>query len=231
MNNRIELQHIDKSFYTDEGEIIVLKDLSLNLKPGKILALLGPSGSGKSTVLNILTDLIKPSSGKVMINGKIGYMFQHDHLLEWRTIMDNVTIGLEIQKKLSEENRHRVEVLLENYGLGEFKNRFPKELSGGMRQRAALIRTLATNPDILLLDEPFSALDYQTRLLVSDDIYGIIKKEHKEAILVTHDISEAISMADEISVLSKRPAYVKHTYEIHLTVAGDRNPSFKQKSA
>lgn len=194
MNNRIELQHIDKSFYTDEGEIIVLKDLSLNLKPGKILALLGPSGSGKSTVLNILTDLIKPSSGKVMINGKIGYMFQHDHLLEWRTIMDNVTIGLEIQKKLSEENRHRVEVLLENYGLGEFKNRFPKELSGGMRQRAALIRTLATNPDILLLDEPFSALDYQTRLLVSDDIYGIIKKEHKEAILVTHDISEAISI-------------------------------------
>lgn len=194
MNNRIELQHIDKSFYTDEGEIIVLKDLSLNLKPGKILALLGPSGSGKSTVLNILTDLIKPSSGKVMINGKIGYMFQHDHLLEWRTILDNVTIGLEIQKKLSEENRHRVEVLLENYGLGEFKNRFPKELSGGMRQRAALIRTLATNPDILLLDEPFSALDYQTRLLVSDDIYGIIKKEHKEAILVTHDISEAISI-------------------------------------
>lgn len=192
MNNRIELQHIDKSFYTDEGEIMVLKDLSLNLKPGKILALLGPSGSGKSTVLNILTDLIKPSSGKVMINGKIGYMFQHDHLLEWRTIMDNVTIGLEIQKKLSEENRHRVEVLLENYGLGEFKNRFPKELSGGMRQRAALIRTLATNPDILLLDEPFSALDYQTRLLVSDDIYGIIKKEHKEAILVTHDISDAI---------------------------------------
>ena len=122
MNNRIELQHIDKSFYTDEGEIIVLKDLSLNLKPGKILALLGPSGSGKSTVLNILTDLIKPSSGKVMINGKIGYMFQHDHLLEWRTIMDNVTIGLEIQKNLSEENRHRVEVLLENYELGEFKN-------------------------------------------------------------------------------------------------------------
>ncbi|ADZ83632.1 ABC transporter ATP-binding protein [Cellulosilyticum sp. ST5] len=230
MNNRIELQHIDKSFYTDEGEIIVLKDLSLNLKPGKILALLGPSGSGKSTVLNILTDLIKPSSGKVMINGKIGYMFQHDHLLEWRTIMDNVTIGLEIQKKLSEENRHRVEVLLENYGLGEFKNRFPKELSGGMRQRAALIRTLATNPDILLLDEPFSALDYQTRLLVSDDIYGIIKKEHKEAILVTHDISEAISMADEISVLSKRPAYVKHTYEIHLTVAGDRTPLSSRKA-
>lgn len=230
MSNRIELQHIDKSFYTDEGEIAVLKDLNLTLKKGKILALLGPSGSGKSTVLNILSDLIKPNSGTVMINGKIGYMFQHDHLLEWRTIMDNVTIGLEIQKKLNEENRHRVEVLLDSYGLGEFKNRFPKELSGGMRQRAALIRTLATDPDILLLDEPFSALDYQTRLLVSDDIYNIIKKEHKEAILVTHDISEAISMADEISVLSRRPAHIKQTYEIELTVVGDRTPLSSRKA-
>lgn len=230
MENRIELQHIHKSFYTDEGEIVVLKDLNLTLKPGKILALLGPSGSGKSTILNLLTHLIKPSSGNVIINGEVGYMFQHDHLLEWRTIIDNVTIGLEIQNKLNEESKHRVEVLLESYGLGEFKNRFPKELSGGMRQRAALIRTLATNPDILLLDEPFSALDYQTRLLVSDDIYGIIKKEHKEAILVTHDISEAISMADEISVLSKRPAYVKQTYDIHLTVTGERTPLSSRKS-
>ncbi len=230
MNNRIELLHIDKSFYTDEGEIVVLKDLNLILKSGTILALLGPSGSGKSTVLNILSGLIQPCSGTVKINGKIGYMFQHDHLLEWRTIFDNVMIGLEIQKKLTEENKHRVTMLLENYGLGEFKNRFPNELSGGMRQRAALIRTLATNPDLLLLDEPFSALDYQTRLLVSDDIYRIIKKEHKEAILVTHDISEAIAMADEVSVLSKRPAYVKGSYNICLTVTGERTPLSSRKA-
>ena len=194
MEDRIQLIHVSKSFYTDVGELMVLDDINLTLKKGKILAILGPSGSGKSTILNILAQLLTPTSGEVKINGQIGYMFQHDQLLEWRTIMDNVMIGLEIQKKQSKENREKIERLLKTYGLWEFRDSLPKELSGGMRQRAALIRTLATSPDLLLLDEPFSALDYQTRLMVSDDIYKILRKEHKEAILVTHDLSEAICM-------------------------------------
>lgn len=230
MASRIQLTHVDKSFYTDQGELLVLKDINLILKRGEILAILGPSGSGKSTILNILSNLLAPTSGEVKINGQIGYMFQHDHLLEWRTIMDNVMIGLEIQKKLTAESKAKVERLLKIYGLWEFRNSFPRELSGGMRQRAALIRTLATNPDILLLDEPFSALDYQTRLMVSDDIYKILKNEHKEAILVSHDISEVISMADEVCVLSKRPATIKATYRIKLTVAGEKTPLSSRKA-
>ncbi|MEG0319050.1 MAG: ATP-binding cassette domain-containing protein, partial [Niameybacter sp.] len=181
MTNIIEMKNIYKNFYTDEGEIVVLQDVNFVLERGKILGILGPSGSGKSTLLNILTHLLTPTSGEVQIEGKVGYMFQKDHLLEWRTIMDNITIGLEIQKKVNEEAIKRIEYLLEIYGLWEFRNRYPKELSGGMRQRVALIRTLATDPDVLVLDEPFSALDYQTRLMVSDDIYKIIRKEHKDA--------------------------------------------------
>ncbi|MDA3730469.1 ABC transporter ATP-binding protein [Niameybacter massiliensis] len=218
MDNIIEMKNIYKNFYTDEGEITVLQDVNVALERGKILGILGPSGSGKSTLLNILTNLLTPTSGEVKIEGKIGYMFQKDHLLEWRTIMDNITIGLEIQKKVNDEALKRIEHLLKMYGIWEFRNRYPKELSGGMRQRVALIRTLATDPDVLLLDEPFSALDYQTRLMVSDDIYKIIRKEHKDAILVTHDISEAISMCDQIAVLSKRPATVKSLYNISLSV-------------
>ena len=220
----IELKQIYKSFYTDEGELLVLDDVNLSLEKGKILGILGPSGSGKSTLLNILTDLIAPTAGEVSIQGKIGYMFQKDHLLEWRNIMDNITIGLEIQKNKSEAAYARIEELLKNYDIWAFRNRYPRELSGGMRQRVALIRTLATNPDILLLDEPFSALDYQTRLMVSDDIYTIIRKEKKEAILVTHDIAEAISMADQIAVLSKRPATIKAVHDIILTTPGKKTP-------
>lgn len=230
MSNIIELKHIYKSFYTDEGEIVVLQDLNLTLEKGKILGILGPSGSGKSTVLNILTNLIKPTTGEVKINGKIGYMFQKDHLLEWRTIKDNIMIGLEVQKKINQPAIEKVDHLLKAYGLWEFRNRYPRELSGGMRQRAALIRTLATDPDILLLDEPFSALDYQTRLMVSDDIYKIIKQEHKEAILVTHDISEAISMADRVAVLSKRPATIKNIYDIELSISGEKTPLISRKA-
>lgn len=224
MPNIIELKNVYKSFYTDEGEILVLEDVNLTLEKGKILGVLGPSGSGKSTILNILTHLIEPTGGAVNIEGKIGYMFQKDHLLEWRTIVDNITIGLEVQKKKTKESLERIDALLQVYGIWDFRNRYPKELSGGMRQRVALIRTLATNPDVLLLDEPFSALDYQTRLMVSDDIYKIIRKEKKEAILVTHDIAEGISMADQIAVLSKRPATVKSIHDIKLTTKGERTP-------
>ncbi|MDU6517731.1 MAG: ATP-binding cassette domain-containing protein [Clostridioides difficile] len=192
-DNIVEVKNINMNFYTKEGELEVLKDVNFNLKEGEILTLLGPSGSGKSTILNILTNLLKPTSGDIKITGNIGYMFQKDNLLEWRNIMDNITIGLEIQGKKDKKSLDRVESLLKTYGLWDFRSMYPKELSGGMRQRVALIRTLSVNPDILLLDEPFSALDYQTRLLVCDDVYSIIKNENKSTILVTHDIGEARS--------------------------------------
>ncbi|MCK3711625.1 ATP-binding cassette domain-containing protein [Clostridioides difficile] len=190
-DNIVEVKNINMNFYTKEGELEVLKNVNFNLKEGEILTLLGPSGSGKSTILNILTNLLKPTSGDIKITGNIGYMFQKDNLLEWRNIMDNITIGLEIQGKKDKKSLDRVESLLKTYGLWDFRSMYPKELSGGMRQRVALIRTLSVNPDILLLDEPFSALDYQTRLLVCDDVYSIIKNENKSTILVTHDIGEA----------------------------------------
>ena len=193
MKEIIKISNLNQTFYTKEGELEVLKDMNFTLNEGEILTILGPSGSGKSTILNILTNLLKPTSGDVIINGKIGYMFQKDNLLEWWNIMDNITIGLEIQNKKTDEAMKRVERLLKTYNLWEYRNMYPKELSGGMRQRVALIRTLATGPDVLLLDEPFSALDYRTRLIVSDDVYKIIKNEGKSAILVTHDISEAMS--------------------------------------
>ncbi|MGL4912490.1 MAG: ABC transporter ATP-binding protein [Romboutsia sp.] len=192
MNEIVKVTDLCQIFYTKDGELEVLKDINFSLHEGQILTLLGPSGSGKSTILNILTKLLKPTSGEVIINGSIGYMFQKDHLLEWRNIMDNITIGLEIQKNKDPKAIERVERLLKTYGLWEYRNMYPKELSGGMRQRVALIRTLAVDPDVLLLDEPFSALDYQTRLIVSNDVYKIIKNENKSAILVSHDLSEAL---------------------------------------
>ena len=192
MGEIIKVTNLCKNFYSKEGELQVLQNINFSLNQGEILSLLGPSGSGKSTILNILTKLLKPTSGDITINGKIGYMFQRDHLLEWRNIIDNITVGLEIQKNKDSKSIQRVEDLLKTYDLWDFRNMYPKELSGGMRQRVALIRTLSVDPDVLLLDEPFSALDYQTRLLVSDDVYKIIKNENKSAILVTHDISEAI---------------------------------------
>ena len=193
MEEMVKVVNLTKDFYTKEGEMQVLSNISFTLFQGEILSLLGPSGSGKSTILNILTKLLEPTSGNVTINGTVGYMFQKDHLLEWRSIMDNITLGLEIMhKKNDKKSMERIERLLKTYDLWDFRNMYPKELSGGMRQRVALIRTLAVAPDILLLDEPFSALDYQTRLLVSDDVYRIIKNEGKSAIMVTHDISEAI---------------------------------------
>lgn len=224
MNEIVKVTDLSQTFYTKEGELEVLKDINFFLNEGQILTLLGPSGSGKSTILNILTKLLKPTSGDVVINGNIGYMFQKDHLLEWRNIMDNITIGLEIQNNKTKESIEQVEKLLKTYGLWEYRYMYPKELSGGMRQRVALIRTLAVNPDILLLDEPFSALDYQTRLLVSDDVFKIIKNENKSAILVTHDISEAISMSDVVVALSKRPATVKNIYNIDLRQNEDLTP-------
>ena len=229
MQTIVDVKNLNKNFYGKEGEVEAIKNITFSLEEGRILTLLGPSGSGKSTILNILTKLLQPTSGEVNITGTIGYMFQKDNLLDWRNIMDNITIGLEIQHKKTPEAIQRVEHLLKTYDLWEFRNMYPKELSGGMRQRVSLIRTLSVNPDILLLDEPFSALDYQTRLLVSDDVYKIIRNEGKSAILVTHDISEAISMSDKVAILSKRPATIKGMYNIDLQMGDDRTPIKSRK--
>lgn len=225
MEEMVKVVNLTKDFYTKEGEMQVLSNISFTLFQGEILSLLGPSGSGKSTILNILTKLLEPTSGSVTINGTVGYMFQKDHLLEWRSIMDNITLGLEIMhKKNDKKSIERIERLLKTYGLWDFRNMYPKELSGGMRQRVALIRTLSVDPDILLLDEPFSALDYQTRLMVNDDVYKIIKNENKSVILVTHDISEAIAMGDKVAVLSKRPSTIKNEYKIDLSMEEEKTP-------
>ncbi len=228
----VEVQDVTMNYHTLDGETLAIDHLSFDVHCGEIVVIVGPSGCGKSTALSIISGLITPSSGKVLINGKevigtsksIGYMFQKDHLFEWRTILDNVLIGLEIQNKLNAETIAKTERLLEVYGLNDFKNYYPRQLSGGMRQRVALIRTLAVEPDLLLLDEPFSALDYQTRLSVADEIARILKKEQKTAIMVSHDISEAISMADRIIVLSKRPAFIKSIHEIKLSLDVERTP-------
>ena len=219
MKSILKIDSLRKTYHTNDTETLAVENFSFELTPGEFIAIVGPSGCGKSTILSILADLDKKSGGKIDMdkNIKIGYMLQNDSLFEWRTIYSNCLLGLEINKELNEDNKNYVTTLLKNYGLYDFKDSYPSNLSGGMRQRCALIRTLATKPDILLLDEPFSALDYQTRLSVSDDVYKIIKKENKSAIMVTHDLAEAISMADKVIVLSKRPSIIKSIYDIKLT--------------
>jgi NitT/TauT family transport system ATP-binding protein len=226
MGELLQIEHLSYTYHSLEGETPALIDVSFHVKDGEFVAIVGPSGCGKSTLLSLIAGLLSPSSGSIYINGKdikssgknIGYMLQKDHLLDWRNTVNNVTLGLEIQHKLQNDSYVQINELLKTYGLITFKNSYPSELSGGMRQRAALIRTLLLEPDILLLDEPFSALDYQTRLEVADDIWGILRKEKKSAILITHDISEAISMADRVIVLSSRPATIKHIFDIHLSI-------------
>ena len=218
----LTIKNLSKTYYTKEKEILAIKDFSLSIKEDSIIAIIGPSGCGKSTLLNIIGNLEDKTSGKLIFNenkNKIGYMFQTDCLFPWLTILDNCLLGLKIRKELTKEKKEYVINLLTNYGLKDFIYSYPNNLSGGMRQRVALIRTLATNPDILLLDEPFSALDFETRQLVSDDVYKIIKKEHKTTIIITHDIEEAIAFADKVIVLSKRPAEIKKIFDINLTNA------------
>ena len=210
----LEVQNICKTYQAKNGEVKALNNINFSVEKGEYISIIGPSGCGKSTLLSIISGLESKSSGEIYIDGKIGYMLQKDNLLEWRTIYKNVLLGLEIQKELTEENKMYAINLLKKYGLYEFKDKYPTQLSGGMRQRVALIRTLAIRPNILLLDEAFSALDYQTRLMVTEDIYKILKQENITAVMVTHDISEAISMSDRVIVLSQRPATVKSIYEI-----------------
>lgn len=214
---KLEVSGLSYSYHSMDGETQALSNISFTVNTGEFIAIVGPSGCGKSTLLSLFSGLLKPDEGKILIDGiplsestvRIGYMLQKDHLFEWRTILSNAALGLEIQHKMDERHRNNLHELMTSYGLGSFENARPSELSGGMRQRAALIRTLALEPDILLLDEPFSALDYQTRLSVCDDISTIIRGSGKTAILITHDLSEAVSVADRIVILSKRPGRIK----------------------
>lgn len=217
-NNILHIKNLRKTYYTLEKETLAVKDFSMDLQDGEFVAIVGPSGCGKSTILSVLSGLEEKTDGEIYCNNKrIGYMLQTDALFDWLTILDNCLLGLKIKKELTEEKKGYVISLLKKYGLEDFMNSYPKHLSGGMRQRVALIRTLATKPDILLMDEPFSALDYQSRLAISDDVFRILKEEKKSLILVTHDIAESISMCDTVIVLSERPCIVKHVFPIVLT--------------
>lgn len=237
MGELLKIDHLSYTYHSPTGETPAIIDVSFHVNEGEFVAIVGPSGCGKSTLLSLIAGLLSPSSGLIYIDGKdikssgknIGYMLQKDHLLDWRNTLRNVTLGLEIQHKLSDNSYVQINELLNTYGLITFQDSYPNELSGGMRQRAALIRTLLLEPDILLLDEPFSALDYQTRLEVADDIWGIIRKEKKTAILITHDIAEAVSMADRVIILSNRPAFIKQTLDINLSIE-NRTP-FTARSA
>lgn len=228
----LEISGLDYSYHTKAGETKALSGIELSVRKGEFLAIVGPSGCGKSTLLNLIAGLLPVQEGSITIEGasvaesrnKIGYMLQKDHLLEWRTTEENIRLGLEINKIQTGEKQELMEHLLKRYGLYDFRKVKPKELSGGMRQRAALIRTLVMEPELLLLDEPFSALDYQTRLSVADDIYDILKTEGKTAVLITHDIAEAISMSERIIVLTKRPGRIKREVHLELTMADGKKP-------
>ena len=222
-NNLVEVKDLNLIYQSLNSETYALKDVSFNIKNHEFVAIVGPSGCGKTTILSLVAGLIKPTSGEIIVDGKTpnvkedlcGYMFQRDNLLPWRTIEKNIYFGLEIKHKNTAERKAYAVELAKKYGIAEFLKKHPHELSGGMRQRVALIRTLALKPALLLLDEPFSALDYQKRLELCDHIFEIIKKEKKTAILVTHDIQEAISMSDKIIVLSARPGKVKAVHNLN----------------
>lgn len=223
MKEVLKLKNISKKYQAKNGEVEALSNINFTVKEGEFISIIGPSGCGKSTLLSIIAGLEPKTSGDIELEGTTGYMLQKDSLLEWRTIYDNVIFGLEIRRKKTKENEAYAMDLLKKYGLYDFKDKYPTQLSGGMRQRVALIRTLAIKPKILLLDEAFSALDYQTRIMVTNDIFRILKNENITAVIVTHDISEAISMSDRVVVLSKRPATVKSIHDINFEME-DRNP-------
>jgi NitT/TauT family transport system ATP-binding protein len=230
---KVELRNVDLRYFGAEGETEALKDISLSISSGEFVAIIGQSGCGKSTLLSLISGILKPTGGAVLVDGrpvsgpsrKVGYMLQQDYLFEWRSILDNAVLGAEIQRANMVKARERASQLLNRYGLGQFMHHLPRQLSGGMRQRVALARTLCTEPDVVLLDEPFSALDSQTRLALADEVADILRREGKTAILVTHDIGEAISMAERVIVLSRRPGRVKSDHPIRFASAGGARPA------
>lgn len=223
----LTFKDISYTYHTSNGETTAVKDLSFTVEDGQFVSVIGPSGCGKTTILSLAAGILTPSSGEIEYGGgEFGYMLQRDALFSWRTVEQNIFLPLEVKKRNTPEMRERAIALAEKYGLKDFLKKSPNQLSGGMRQRVALIRTLAAEPDVLLLDEPFSALDYQTRLEVCDDVQGIIKSEKKTALLITHDISEAIALADKVVVLSARPAHVVAEHEIDF---GDGSPKKRRE--
>ena len=232
MNKLLSVKNLNKVYYKNKEETEAIKDISFDLYEGEFISIVGPSGCGKSTLLNILTNMDIQTKGKIEFKNqlKLGYMLQSDSMLSWRKIIENALLGLEIKKKKTKENIEYVKNLFKKYGLEEFINKYPNELSGGMKQRVALIRTLALKPDILILDEPFSKLDYQSRLKVSDDVYKMIKGEGKTALMVTHDLSEAISISDRVIVLSQRPCIIKNIYKIEREKEGTPIENRKDKN-
>ncbi|BBI35360.1 ABC transporter ATP-binding protein [Cohnella abietis] len=235
---QIELTGVGLSYFTLKQETEALRDINLSIDRGEFISIVGPSGCGKSTLLSLVSGMLKPTVGTVKIDGnevtstspKVGYMLQHDHLFEWRDVLSNLMVGAEIRRMDRGKAKHKALELLQRYGLGEFAHHNPAQLSGGMRQRVALIRTLVAEPDILLLDEPFSALDYQTRLTLSEEVLQIIKDQGKTAVLVTHDLSEAISMADRVMVMSKRPSTISTVYSIQFDEGDDLSPWKKREA-
>mgnify|MGYP003293752382 CR=1 FL=1 len=227
----LSVEGVRKAYQTPVGETVALEDITFSMEQGEFCSLVGPSGCGKSTLLSIIAGTLSPTSGRVTVAGHpvegscphIGYMLQQDNLLEWRTVRQNVLFGLEIRHRLTPHSRQRAEELLETYGLSEFADSRPSQLSGGMRQRVALIRTLAVEPDVLLLDEAFSALDYQTRMEVTEDVYRIIRRERVTTLMVTHDIPEGISMGDRVLIMSPRPAVIRSQLPIRFDLP-ERSP-------
>lgn len=223
----VELKDLDLAYVTDREAVLALEAMNLTVNPGEFISLVGPSGCGKTTLLSVIAGLLPPSRGEILVHGKpvrgpspeVGYMLQQDYLFPWRTIMDNALLGLELTGRLNEESRSSVLELLDGMGLGNTANQYPHQLSGGMRQRVALVRTLATNPDLLLLDEPFSALDYQTKLQLEDLVVDTLRQRGKTGILVTHDLSEAIAVSDRVIVLAARPGRIRKTYVIPDNIA------------
>lgn len=229
MNTILNIENLRKIYHTEKEEILAVDNFSLELKKGEIVAIVGPSGCGKSTILNMIGDLISKSEGIIEFNEEknISYMLQEDALFPFRTVLKNCLIGLEIKNINSKENIEYVHELLKRYGLEDFINSYPSNLSGGMRQRVALIRTIATHPNLILLDEPFSALDFQSRITLTDDVYKIIKEENISAIMITHNIEEAASMADKVIVLSNRPSIIKNVYETNINDIPSENRKSK----
>jgi NitT/TauT family transport system ATP-binding protein len=230
---KVELRDIGLRYFGRDSETEAIRGLSLSVAPGEFVAIIGQSGCGKSSLLSLISGIMKPTDGMVLVDGvpvtgpsrKVGYMLQQDYLFEWRTILENTLLGAEIQGADMKKARERATQLLIRYGLGEFLNHLPRQLSGGMRQRVALARTLCTEPDIVLLDEPFSALDSQTRLALADEVCDILRREGKTAILVTHDIGEAVSMSERVIVLSRRPGRVKSVHPLPYATGDGRRPA------